>query len=222
MVALVEVNGSEGGAENLVLADNTVRPRDARRAVAMLKTLMAGIDVLPAPPRWDPGLIAANQAQVEAAAADNGGVVTVSPGLRSEVPVPTTQPATLAPPRVPLERARIALISAAGVYARGDTPFERDADHSFREVPSDLPSQDIVFGAGSFDHGEVNRDPNCMFPLHPLRELVAAGAGRGQTAGHFGIQGAGGELEQIKTELAPPLVARLRDLGAEGVVLTGG
>jgi hypothetical protein len=188
----------------------------------MLKTLMAGVDVLPAPPRWDPDLIAANQAQVEAAAADNGRVVTLSPGLRSEFPVPTTQPATLAPLRVPLERARIALISAAGVYAQGDTPFERDADHSFREVPGDLPSDRIVFGAGSFDHGEVNRDPNCMFPLDRLRELVAAGSVGGQTARHFGIQGAGGELEQIKARLAPPLVARLRDLGAEGVILTGG
>jgi D-proline reductase (dithiol) PrdA len=51
LTALVEVNAAADGRESLVVAENTARPRDGRRAMAMLKSLMGGLDVLPAPPR---------------------------------------------------------------------------------------------------------------------------------------------------------------------------
>jgi D-proline reductase (dithiol) PrdA len=222
MVAMVEVTASPEGRAGHVLGESTARPSDARRAVAMLKTLMAGVDVLPPPSAWDPRLIQANQALVEEAARDNGGALTVAPGIRSEVPVPAIQPATLAPLGVPLRQARVALITASGATVRGQQPFDRSGDHSFREIAANTPIDSLEFVAGSYDHAEVNSDPNCMLPLDRLRDLVEAGEVGGQTAAHFGFQGGGGEAELIRTHLAPPLLARLRDLGAEGVLLTGG
>src|SRR5581483_9311620 len=104
---------------------------------------------------------------------------------RAEVPVPATAPAALAAPRAPLARARIALLTAAGASVRGQEPFDRAGDESFREIPSDTPVTALEFGAGSYDHGAVNQDPNCMFPLERLRELAAAGEVGGLTAMHF-------------------------------------
>lgn len=54
MTCMVDNNKSEGGIENEVLANNTLCPEDAIRAIAMLKTAMDGGDVKAAQKKWDP------------------------------------------------------------------------------------------------------------------------------------------------------------------------
>lgn len=54
MTCMVDNNKSEGGIENEVLANNTLCPEDALRAIAMLKTAMAGGDVKAAEKKWNP------------------------------------------------------------------------------------------------------------------------------------------------------------------------
>lgn len=222
MVALVEVNKSIDGRETKVLAENTASAADARRALAMLKTMMAGMDILPPPPAWNRDVVAANQQLVEGEAMNSGGSVSPVSGLRSEVPVPGTAPAMLSPLRVPLHQARIALITAGGAMVRGQPPFDRAGDSTYRAVPADTPADRLEFGVSSYDHSAVNRDPNCMFPLERARDLVAAGQIGGLSALHFGIQGGGGDMELIRTQMAPRLIEELRSLGADAVLLTGG
>ncbi|MGI9255238.1 MAG: glycine/sarcosine/betaine reductase component B subunit [Thermomicrobiales bacterium] len=222
MVAMIEVNGSGSGTESRVLAENTARPADARRAAAMLKTVMAGIDVLPAPAAWDPAVAIGNAALVEDAAAAIGGITSPTAGLRSEVPSPAIQPVPLTPLEMPLSRARIALVTASGAHETGQEPFDRAGDHSLREIPAGAPRDRIVFASGGYDHTDVNRDPNCMFPLDPLRALVAEGAVGGMTEAHVGFQGGGGDPERIRSELGPALLGRLRAMHADAVLLTGG
>lgn len=222
MVALVEVNKSATGRETKVLAENTASAADAKRAVAMLKTMMAGMDILPAPRHWDPEIVAANQRLVDRDALSSGGSVTVTPDLRSEVPVPDTAPAMLSPLRVPLNQARIALVSAGGAMVRGQPPFDKAGDSTFRSIPADTPADQLQFGVSSYDHGDVNLDPNVMFPLERARELAAAGTIGGLSALHFGIQGGGGDMEMIRTQTAPALIAQLQTHHADAVLLTGG
>lgn len=222
MVALVEVNKSASGRETKIVAENTAGAADAKRAVAMLKTLMAGVDVLPAPPHWDQEVVAANQRSVDRASLSAEGHTAVTPDLRSEVPVPSTAPAALSPLRVPLKQARIALVTASGAMVRGQPPFDRAADSTFRAIPANTATDQLEFGVSSYDHGDVNRDPNCMFPLDRARELAAAGMIGALSDLHFGIQGGGGDMELIRTQTAPELIGQLRALGADAVVLTGG
>lgn len=54
MTCMVDNNKSEGGIENEILANNTLCPEDALRAIAMLKTAMAGGDVKAAEKKWNP------------------------------------------------------------------------------------------------------------------------------------------------------------------------
>ena len=222
MVALVEVNRSADGRETRVLAENTARLGDGRRAAAMLKTLMLGIDVLPAPSGWDPAVVAENARLVEEEVAFSGGTPSATMGLRSEVPVPTTQPGALASLRTPLAHARVALVTASGAYVQGQEPFDRAGDHSFREIPADTPRDRIAFAAGGYDHSDVNRDPDCMLPLARLRELVAAGHVGGATETHIGFHGGGGDFDLLWDQLAPALVSRLEQMHADAVLLTGG
>lgn len=60
MTCMVDNNKSEGGIENEVLANNTLCPEDAIRAIAMLKTAMDGGDVKAAQKKWDPKVKANN------------------------------------------------------------------------------------------------------------------------------------------------------------------
>ena len=54
MDAMVELNKSETGMEDCVLATNTLAHEDATRAIAMLKAKMTGELIQPAEDKWTP------------------------------------------------------------------------------------------------------------------------------------------------------------------------
>ncbi len=64
MDALVDLNKSETGGETEVLAENTLCPDDARRAAAMLKNKIAGMEILAPARRWSKEVLIHNQALV--------------------------------------------------------------------------------------------------------------------------------------------------------------
>jgi len=61
MDAMIELNKDAQGFENEVAGCSSLTAADARRAVLMLKTRMAGIPVLPPEPKWDQRVIDRNQ-----------------------------------------------------------------------------------------------------------------------------------------------------------------
>ncbi len=67
MQYMVDNNKSESGIENEVLGCNTLCPEDAVRAIAMLKTAMAGEDVKAAEKKWNPNVKSSNVELIEAA-----------------------------------------------------------------------------------------------------------------------------------------------------------
>ena len=60
MTNMIDNNKSEAGIENEVLACNTLCPEDAIRALAMLKTAMAGEEVVKPERKWNPNVKANN------------------------------------------------------------------------------------------------------------------------------------------------------------------
>jgi D-proline reductase (dithiol) PrdA len=217
LVALVETNRSSDGRETLRLGENTASAAVAARAVSMLKTFVAGIDIAPPPAQWDPMVIDRNQAL-----ADEAGVGGLADGLQSEIPVHTLQPPPLAELRVPITQATIALVSAAGPYVTGDRPFRGAGDHTFREIPADTPIAQITFGVGSYDHTDVKHDPNVMMPIDRLRDFVDSGVVGAMTSTHIGFNGGGGDLEALRSVTAPQLLDKLHSMHADAVIFTGG
>lgn len=65
MDAMIELNKNPEGRESEILGESTLCPEDARRALLMLKTKMAGIPIEPANPRWSQSVIDANQRLVD-------------------------------------------------------------------------------------------------------------------------------------------------------------
>jgi D-proline reductase (dithiol) PrdB len=82
--------------------------------------------------------------------------------------------------RVPLARARVALVSSAGLVAPGDTPFDlaiRGGDCSWRTIAAtiDPATLTIHHRSDAFDRAPLAADRNVVFPIDRLRALVAAG-----------------------------------------------
>lgn len=76
-----------------------------------------------------------------------------------------------------LSTATVTLVSATGIYAPGQEPFppEDPGDTSWREIPSDAPTSSLKIAHHHYDHSEADGDPNIVFPLDTLRELVEEG-----------------------------------------------
>lgn len=67
MKNMIDNNKSKQGIENEILANNTLSPEDAIRAVAMLKTVMAGEEVKAAERKWNPNVKLNNVEMIEKA-----------------------------------------------------------------------------------------------------------------------------------------------------------
>ena len=65
MQYMVDNNKSEAGIENEILGNNTLCQEDAIRALAMLKTAMAGEDVKAAEKKWNPNVKSTNVELIE-------------------------------------------------------------------------------------------------------------------------------------------------------------
>ena len=105
---------------------------------------------------------------------------------------------------------------------RSCPPFAGAGDTSHREIPRHTPVDQIEFGVGSYDHTDVNSDPNVMLPIDRLEELITSGTIGNSVEAHVGFNGGGGDLERLRSELAPVLIDRLKAMHADAVIFTGG
>jgi D-proline reductase (dithiol) PrdA len=226
MDALVDLNKSLQGLENEVLAYNTLCPEDAMRALAMLKAKMAGEVIRPAPRTWDPAVKAQNIQRIEHTTGRKIALeemaLTVIAGLQSEIFVPETPPAVWTPVTKPLETMRIALVTAGGVHLRSQERFVVSGDSSYRAIPGDVKSAQLMVTHGGYDNSDANSDINCMFPLDRLRELAAAGVIKEVAPTHVGLMGGGGDVHVLAEVTGPAIAQLLRAERVDGVIMTAG
>jgi D-proline reductase (dithiol) PrdB len=121
----------------------------------------------------------------------------------------------------PLAACRLAIVSTAGVHRRGDRPFG-PGDQTYRVIPSDAPSVDIVQSHTSlgFDRTPIMRDLNISFPIDRVRELAARGELGGLAPRCYSFMGALRDTPRIQEETGPEVGRRLREEGAEVALIT--
>ena len=127
-------------------------------------------------------------------------------------------------PYTPLKRdlkeCRIALVSTSGAYVEGMQRFS-DNDLSFRLIPSDTDTKKIRFVPGHFDTSKGAEDPNIMFPLDRLRELISKGEIASLTESHISM-GLTTELRKLKEVVSWEIAEVVMKMRPAVVVLTGG
>lgn len=148
--------------------------------------------------------------------------VTVVRGLQSEIPIPERQTAVRTPALKKLKQMRIALVTAGGIYAKGDKKFNLAGDYTFRSIPDSLCAADLRVCHNGYDNVDVNKDINCMFPLDILHMLREEGYIRDCAPNHIGFMGGGTDFETFLVETAPRMVRLLKKGKVDGVVVTAG
>jgi D-proline reductase (dithiol) PrdB len=126
------------------------------------------------------------------------------------------------PHRRALAETTIALVTTAGIHARGQPAFDPEGEKEFRVIPGDVATAELMISHPYYDHADADRDVNCVFPLDRLRELAAEGLIGGVNDFHIGFMGTSPRLREMYEETAPAIADRVERSKAEAVVLTAG
>lgn len=120
-----------------------------------------------------------------------------------------------------LEEATICLVTTAGVRHKDDLPFEVEGDTSFRTILSSADGQDLRFDDTHYDHGCVDQDINCVFPLDRLRSLAQEGRIAGVSEENFSL-GFSQALRELRETTVPAIAREVERVRPDAVLLTGG
>lgn len=148
--------------------------------------------------------------------------MTVVKGLQSEIFVPITPKSVFTPVTKPLNEMTVALATAAGVHVKTDKRFNLAGDFTWRKIPDDVPSSELMVTHGGYDNSDVNKDINCMFPIDRLHELRDSGFIKATAPTHAGFMGGGGNIEKFTNETGPEIAQMLKDEGVDAAILTAG
>ena len=130
-----------------------------------------------------------------------------------------------APLNKKIAACRIALITTGGVHLKSQAPFDMlsySGDASFREIPADAASEQLIITHNYYDHADADRDINIVFPIDRLRELEQLGEIGAANHRHYSFMGHITEdlIDKLINESVPRVVDALANDSVDAVVLT--
>jgi len=130
-----------------------------------------------------------------------------------------------APLKAPLKKARLALVTTAGLHAPGQADFDHSlklGDTSFREIPNTIETGNLVEShrSNAFDHSGIRADANLAFPLDRFRELKEQQVIGELNHRHFSFMGSIIAPRKLIAETAPEVARALRADQVDAVFLT--
>ena len=120
-----------------------------------------------------------------------------------------------------LEESLVCLVSTAGVRAKADAPFHLEGDNSFKRIDGSLSATELAVDDSHYDHGCIDKDVNCVFPIDRLRSLAREGRIAGLTDQHFSM-GFSQALRELRETTVPQLARAVSAARQDAVLLTGG
>ena len=120
-----------------------------------------------------------------------------------------------------LEESLVCLVSTAGVRAKADSPFNVEGDNSFKRIDGSLSASELAVDDAHYDHGCIDKDVNCVFPIDRLRSLAREGRIAGLTEEHFSM-GFSQALRELRETTVPQLARAVSAARPDAVLLTGG
>ena len=125
-----------------------------------------------------------------------------------------------------LHKATVAVVTAAGVHLKDQEPFnisDELGDLTFRIIPADVDSSQLMVTHHHYDHSDADRDVNVVFPVDVLRDLAGEGFIGGLARKHIGYMGYTMQLKAMYEGTAPQIANEIDKGGrADAVILTGG
>jgi hypothetical protein len=150
--------------------------------------------------------------------------MTADAGIRARVAdLPTPEfddtPVTTAPP---LDRAKVAIVTTAGLRPAGDVALWQPTDGSFTVLPATARDIQLSHFSPNFDRTGFAADINTVYPIDRLHEFVARGE-IGSLADHnVSFMGAQTDatFSTILLDTGPAAAKVLVDDGVDVVIMT--
>lgn len=125
----------------------------------------------------------------------------------------------------PLRAMRFALVTTGGFHTADQTPYDMenpDGDTSWREIPATVAADALTITHKYYDHSDADADPNVVFPLDILRDLVARGVIGQEAPRHFSFMGHidGPLVQELVHDSAPAVAGMLKQDQVDAVLLT--
>ena len=136
------------------------------------------------------------------------------------LPVPVFETTAFTVPRVPLSRARVAIVTSAALH-RPDQERFGWGDTGFRAL--DRMDRHLVLGHWSpnFDTAGFRVDLNVVYPIDRLEELAAEGVIGEVAPRHFAFAGNQPDtVSELRLDTGPACAAELVADGVDVVLLT--
>jgi hypothetical protein len=144
-------------------------------------------------------------------------------------PFPGEESSVWAPFEKRLSESRIALLSSAGIYLKGQQPsfdLEREQSHpdwgdpTWRAIPSSAGGGELGVAHLHINDEDILADPEIALPMRLLDELAGEGVVGGAVAHHVAVMGFQDRgLRDWHDTTAPEIVAHLREQGADALIL---
>ncbi|ACA56709.1 D-proline reductase (dithiol) protein PrdB [Clostridium botulinum] len=148
--------------------------------------------------------------------------LTTAKGMKSEVYAPVTPPPVWSPLTKALKDCKVGFATAGGIHIKTQEPFKTAGDFTYRIIPSDTPSSELMVTHGGFDNSDINKDVNAMLPIDRLHELAKEGFIGSVSPVLIGFMGGGGNVQKFREETGPAIAKIFKDEGVDIVLLTGG
>ena len=126
------------------------------------------------------------------------------------------------PARRALPMLNLALISSAGAYIDGTTPFDTSSatgDLTFREIPIEVEASDLRFAARGYDLAAVQKDANAQVPVERLLEFEQNGIIGQLNPVFWSFSGFIPEAAMLVEEFIPKLVQRVKRYEVQAALL---
>ena len=148
--------------------------------------------------------------------------ITTVLNMGSEIYTPITPPPVWAPLTKPLSECTVGFASACGVHMKTQTPYKLAGDRTWRAIPRNVKPDELMITHGGYDHTDVNKDINSMWPYQRMIELEAEGLFKHFCDENAGFMGGGGDIDCFTNEIGPQVAAFFQEQGADVVLLTAG
>ena len=125
----------------------------------------------------------------------------------------------LAPLARPVEECSLALIASGGIYKHGQCAFHFKDDSSYRLIDTDVSVDQLRVTHFAYDLRDARSDPNVVFPIDGLREMVSENRLGGLTPQAITFMGGIYSARRVQEELAPQIVKEVRDQRADIALL---
>ena len=148
--------------------------------------------------------------------------ITTVPNMTSEIYTPITPPPVWNPLTNPITECKVGIASACGVHLKTQKPYKLAGDRTWRQIPANVQPDELMITHGGYDHTDVNKDINCMWPYQRMQELEKAGVIKKFCDVNAGFMGGGGDIETFTNVIGPEVAQLFIEEGADVVLLTAG